>query len=164
MGVSAGQGAEAALPAALEIVEPLCAVFRRKLKREGLKYTPERARVLDAIIRMEDMFEPEQVVEIVRDGEPRVSKATVYRTLKLLTEAGVIQRVLFDGAPEQAQYQLAYGRSASEMVIRLDTRQVIPVSVPGLDDMCARVCRGLGLTHQGHRLQIIATGRAKASE
>ena len=39
-----------------EIVEPLCAVFRRRLKSEGLKYTPERAQVLDTIIRYEGLF------------------------------------------------------------------------------------------------------------
>ena len=38
----------------IRIIEPLCAVFRRKLKSEGLKYTPERAQILDAIIRRDD--------------------------------------------------------------------------------------------------------------
>ena len=38
---------EFALPPGLEIIEPLCAVFRRNLKEEGLKYTPERAAILE---------------------------------------------------------------------------------------------------------------------
>ena len=49
-----------------EIVEPLCAVFRRKLKSEGLKYTPERAQVLDTIIRHDGLFEAEKLQELSR--------------------------------------------------------------------------------------------------
>ena len=34
-------------------------MFRRKLRQEGLKYTPERAQILEAIIRREGLFEAE---------------------------------------------------------------------------------------------------------
>ena len=74
------------------IVEPLCAVFRRKLKSEGLKYTPERAHVLDTIVRLDELFEADTIIERVKNSDIRVSKATVYRTIKLLQEAGIIQR------------------------------------------------------------------------
>jgi len=80
----------------IRITEPLCAVFRRRLKSDGLKYTPERASVLDAIIRLDGLFEAEQLLDEVRGTGTRVSKATVYRTIRLLLEAGIIQRVLFD--------------------------------------------------------------------
>ena len=40
----------------LDIIEPLCAVFRRHLKAENQKYTPERARVLDAVDRFGDQI------------------------------------------------------------------------------------------------------------
>src|SRR5881396_1744355 len=107
----------------LEIIEPLCAVFRRKLKSEGLKYTPERAQILDAIIRRDDaggaggaggvagVFQADELLASMRKAGFRVSKATIYRTIKLLAEAGIIQQVLFDA--ETAHYQLAYGKSSS---------------------------------------------------
>src|SRR5580765_6196748 len=89
----------------LEILEPLCAVFRKKLKAEGLKYTPERAQVLDTVMGFDGLFEAERVLEKVRKSGFRVSKATVYRTIKLLQDAGIIQRALFDH--DQTHYQLA---------------------------------------------------------
>lgn len=140
----------------IRIEEPLCAVFRRKLKSEGLKYTPERARVLDVILRLEGIFEAEQVLDDVRGTGFRVSKATVYRTIKLLQEAGIIQRVLSDG--DQARYQLAYGSRPDDIIIRLDTGQTIRVELPELIALRERVCRQYGLHAEGHRLQIFASG------
>lgn len=146
----------------LEIVEPLCAVFRRKLKSEGLKYTPERARVLDTIIRMDGLFEADRLLEEMKDSGFRVSKATVYRTIKLLQEAGIIQRVMFD--QDQSHYQLVYGRKPNDLLVRLDTDEVESIEVPELIEIRDRLCRERGLDPKGHRLQIfaVAAGRRTA--
>lgn len=136
------------------IAEPLCAVFRRALKAEGLKYTPERAAVLDAIVRFESVFEPDRVVAAVRNSGMRVSKATVYRTLKLLQDAGVIQRVLFD--EEQSFYQLVYADAPGDVLVRLDSKEAVPIRVPELKPLLEKVCAAAGLTLKGHRLHIFA--------
>lgn len=138
------------------ILEPLCAVFRRALKGEGLKYTPERAHILDTIIRMDGLFEAEQLLEEMRAGDFRVSKATVYRTLKLLEDAGIIQRVLFDR--EQSHYQLAYGTRADALLIRVEDGSVEAVELPELAELAERLCRERGLKPEGFRVQIFATG------
>lgn len=172
----------------IRIIEPLCAVFRRKLKAEGLKYTPERAYILDAIMRRAmdadaaanaparpngspfaagkpagksaaagnahkgGVFEAEELVETMRKQGFRVSRATVYRTIKLLAEAGIIQQVLFD--TEQAHYQLAYGRASSGLLVNVDTNEITPIDVPELAAIRDRICRERGLVAEGHRLVI----------
>lgn len=141
----------------LEILEPLCAVFRKKLKAEGLKYTPERAQVLDTVMGFDGLFEADRVLEKVRKSGFRVSKATVYRTIKLLQDAGIIQRALFD--QEQAHYQLVYGKAAQDSIIRMDTGEVIGVDVPELAALRQAVCKARGLEAKGHRLVIFATGK-----
>ena len=156
-----GRFAAPAMPAGpdpepeLAIVEPLCAVFRRKLKADGLKYTPERAQVLDTVVRFDGLFEAEGVLRQVKLSNVRVSKATVYRTIKLLQEAGIIQRVLFDA--EQAHYQLVYGRTPQDLIIRLDTGALVPIDLPELIALREAVCRAHGLTAKGHRLHIFAS-------
>lgn len=140
----------------MEIIEPLCAVFRRKLKSEGLKYTPERARVLDTIIQIDELFEADRLLDEVRASGFRVSKATVYRTIKLMLDAGIIQRVLSDS--DQARYQLAYGPRPKDLIVRLDTGETIQVEIPELVELRNRVCKAYGLTAEGHRLQIFAVG------
>ncbi len=141
-------------PASLQIIEPLCAVFRRKLKSEGLKYTPERAHVLDAIVRSDGLFEADGLLTSLQKAGPRVSKATVYRTIRLLQDAGIIQRVLFD--EDQAHYQLVYGRKPNDLLIRLDTRKVEEIEAPELIALRERICRERGLEARGHRFQVFA--------
>jgi Fur family ferric uptake transcriptional regulator len=152
---ASGTGADIA------ITEPLCAVFRRQLKAEGLKYTPERAHVLDAIIRLDDLFEAEQLIDELRKTGRRVSKATIYRTIRLLQDAGIIQRVLTDN--DQGVYQLAYGQRPADLLIRLDTREAIPIEAPELVALRDAICRRLGLKAKGHRLQIFAVAEDEPS-
>ena len=139
----------------MKLIEPLCAVFRRKLKSEGLKYTAERAQILDAIIRRDDIFQADQLMRALKDQGFRVSKATVYRTIKLLQEAGILQQVLFDA--EQSHYQLAYARGPTGVVVETDANRITPVDVPELDAIRDEICRRLGLTPHGHRFVIYAT-------
>ncbi|MGP1347171.1 MAG: Fur family transcriptional regulator [Phycisphaerales bacterium] len=149
----------AATPA-LQIMEPLCAVFRRHLKSVGQKYTPERAQVLDAIIGLDDLFQADHLIEEMKRAGHRVSKATIYRTIKLLQEAGIIQQVLVNS--EHAHYQLAYGQRPRDLLILVDTDEVIPIDVPELVAIRDRICKQHNITPQGHRLQIFATRHAVA--
>jgi len=143
----------------LEIIEPLCAVFRRKLKNEGLKYTPERARVLDTVIRLDGLFEAETLIEELRGSGRPVSKATVYRTIRLMQDAGILQRVVFDG--DQARYQLVYGRRPNDLLVRTDTDEVEEIELPELIELRDRICREHGLEPRGHRFQIFASAPTK---
>jgi Fur family ferric uptake transcriptional regulator len=139
-------------PIGLNIEEPLCAVFRRKLKAENQKYTPERAHILNTIIELDGLFEADVLLETVRAGGFRVSKATIYRTLKLLEEAGIIQQVPFDR--DQSHYQLAYGKKPDTVLINVDTGDVEAIEVPELIALRDTICKAKGLTPEGHRLQI----------
>jgi Fur family transcriptional regulator, ferric uptake regulator len=122
----------------------------------GLKYTPERAQVLDAIIHFDGVFEAERLLDELKASEFRVSKATVYRTLKLLQDAGIIQRVL--SRDDHAKYQLVYGATPRDQLVRLDTGEVLDLELPELMELRERICREQGLVPQGHRLQIFAVG------
>ena len=115
-----------------------CAVFRCRLKAEGLKYTPERAQVLDTVMSFDGLFEADRVLEHVRKSGFRVSKATVYRTIKLLQDAGIIQRALFD--QEQTHYQMVYGKTPQDSIIRLDTGESVPIDVPELAALRQAIC------------------------
>ena len=136
----------------ITIHQPLCAVFRRKLKDEGLKYTPERAQILDTIIQLDDVFEAETLQAQLRDSEFRVSKATIYRTLKLLQDAGIIHPVPLE--KEQTSYMLAYGGRPRDLVIRVDSNEIETIAVPELDAICAKICAERGLTLRGRSFQL----------
>jgi Fe2+ or Zn2+ uptake regulation protein len=138
----------------IRIVEPLCAVFRRKLREEGLKYTAERARILDAVMAMPGPFTVEQLLGKLKGGLPRVSKATTYRTIKLLADGGIVRPVVLNS--EQTHYTLAYGRGSTATLVLTDSGQMELVDAPGLAELCARLCEERGLVLNGQNLMIYA--------
>jgi Fe2+ or Zn2+ uptake regulation protein len=191
---------------------PLCSVFRRYLKSRDLKYTPERADILDAIIERDGVFEPEELLFEMRRREQeksrqpsgisrqpsavsreqktrgtrhselgtssssrsqplahspqlsspssrRVSKATIYRTIKLLQEAGIITQALFDS--KQSHYRLIYGRAPRDYMTCLKTGRMVEFSDDALIALRARIAASHDAAHGGwepvgHRFQIYA--------
>ena len=138
-----------------EILMPLCSVFRRFLKNQGLKYTVERADVLQAIIDHDGPFEAEELLLDMRRQGHRVSKATIYRTLRLLQEAGIITQALYDS--KQAHFQLIYGKQPRDAMVCLRTGRSIDFQSEELVALRDRICRELGWEPVGHRFQIFAT-------
>ncbi len=133
---------------------PLCAVFRRFLKTQNLKYTPERAETLNAIIERDDVFEVEELMAEMRKRGYRVSKATIYRTIKLLQDAGIITQALFD--TKQAHYQLIYGKAPRDYIVCMKTGKHIEFTDEELNRLRDRICREHGWEPVGHRFQIYA--------
>lgn len=131
---------------------PLCSIFRRYLKSQNLKYTPERADILNAIIERDEIFEADELMRTLRSQGHRVSKATIYRTIKLLQDAGIITGALFDS--KQEHYQLIYGRSPIDTMVCIKTGKTRQFNAPELNALRDRLCKEAGWSAVGHRFQI----------
>jgi Fur family ferric uptake transcriptional regulator len=60
------------------------------LREKGLKLTPQRRMIIDAIHGAETHLTAEEIIAHVQAGMPEVHKSTIYRTLELLEEAGCV--------------------------------------------------------------------------
>lgn len=137
------------------ITLPLCSIFRRFLKSRGLKFTAERAKILDAVLSKDGLFEAEQLMYEMHDEGQHVSKATIYRTIKHLVEAGIIREVPLDS--KQAHYQMIYGRKPTDHLVNMTNDEVIEFQAPPeLIELRDRICRERGLKPVGHRFLIYA--------
>ncbi|MBC8522764.1 transcriptional repressor [PVC group bacterium] len=137
-----------------DVMAPLCSVFRRYLRSQSLKYTPERADILNAIIAEDGLFEAERLMDSMRRDGYRVSKATLYRTVKLLREAGIIQEVTIDG--KQSHYQLIYGRKPIDAIVCMRTGKRIEFSSDEIVCIRNKICLEQGWEVAGHRFVIYA--------
>lgn len=72
-------------------MEDFQALFSDFLARRGMKFTEPRRQILEAVFALHEHFNAEQLYDKVRKLSAEVSLATVYRTLPLLVEAGLIQ-------------------------------------------------------------------------
>jgi Fur family ferric uptake transcriptional regulator len=122
------------------------------LHREKLKFTPERAMILDAVLRKEGLFEPEQLIDGLKKLGRRVSRATVYRTLNHLQDAGILKQVFFDN--KQTYYEVIAGRQTNDYLICVATGKVIEFSSEKLRSLRDEICRQHGFEPISHRFQI----------
>lgn len=67
--------------------------IRRSLVEKGLKVTPQRIAVLEAVTILNNHPSAEHIIEYIRKTHPNVSTATVYKVLDALAENGLIKRV-----------------------------------------------------------------------
>lgn len=132
--------------------EPVCAAFRRFLHNQKLKFTPERAMILDAVLRKNGLFEAEDLAADLKTLKHRVSRATVYRTLSHLQDAGVLKQVFFDN--KQSYYEVVAGRKNSDYLICMETGKVIEFESQKIRQLRDEICRLHGFEPLSHRFQI----------
>jgi len=70
-------------------------VFLNHIQKKGLKRTTQRDLILDVFLRTERHLSNEDLYRLVQEEDASVGQTTVYRTLKLLTEAGLAREVRF---------------------------------------------------------------------
>ena len=70
-------------------------VFLNHIQKRGLKRTGQRDLILDTFLRTEEHLSSEDLYRLVKKDDPSIGQTTVYRTLKLLTEAGLAREVRF---------------------------------------------------------------------
>ncbi|MDD4732078.1 MAG: Fur family transcriptional regulator [Desulfovibrio sp.] len=90
-------------------------VFLQFLQRQGMTMTPQRATIVEVFLHEEGHFSPEQLYMAVNKADPAIGQATVYRTLKLLTDSGLAATLdMGDGA---TLYEHGYGHAHHDHLI-----------------------------------------------
>lgn len=76
--------------------------IKERLHRNGVQITPQRLEVAEVILNRPQHLSADQILERLRSAGSRVSKATVYNTLKLLSDRGLVREVTVD--PDRKYY------------------------------------------------------------
>ncbi len=67
--------------------------FREKLKEKGLKVTPQRLAIYEAVMKSKNHPSAENVIEFVKKNHPNISVGTVYKVLDSLVENDLLKKV-----------------------------------------------------------------------
>jgi Fur family ferric uptake transcriptional regulator len=81
--------------------------FRRFIRERGLRYTAEREMIITEIFSAHDHFDVDELYLRLRGKKGRVSKASIYRTIPLLVDSGLIREVYFEDG--HLHYEHIYG-------------------------------------------------------
>jgi len=119
-------------------------VFRRYLRNRRINYTRARERILDAVLDLREHFEAEQVLYLLKQRGCNVGKATVYRTLPLLVDCGILKQVRFEA--KRAHYEHAYGEHPHDHMVCRRCGRIIEFAA----DEIVELGRRIGQRHHFH--------------
>jgi Fur family ferric uptake transcriptional regulator len=132
---------------------------------KGLKMTEQRRVIARVLSTSSDHPDVEAVYQRAVDIDPRISIATVYRTVRLFEEANILEKHEFgDG---RARYE-ERPTDHHDHLIDIRSGKVIEFQNDAIEQLQDMVARQLGYRLVGHRLELLAVpleaGDAEASE
>jgi Fur family ferric uptake transcriptional regulator len=106
-------------------------VCLKHMQKQGMKRTGQRDLILDVFLRTEGHVSGDDLYRLVREQDPTVGQTTVYRTLRLLTDAGLAREVRFgDG---RAHYEHNYKHQHHDHMICSQCGKIIEFYSPELE-------------------------------
>lgn len=143
--------AEGGAPLGPQLLE----AFRRYLREHNLPVTAQREQVAGVILGARGHFSVEDIERKLRERGTHVGKATVYRTLDLLAQSGMI--TARDFGEGFRRYERVPGQPHHEHLICLRCGKVIEFANERLERMKALIAEEYGFRHHHHRLEIFGT-------
>jgi Fur family transcriptional regulator, ferric uptake regulator len=132
------------------------AVFAEYIRRNQLKRSEQREVILDAFLRSDRHLSVDDLLHLVQKRRPDIGRTTVYRTLKLLREAGLASQLDVQG---QARFEHDYNREHHDHFICNNCGAIIEFSSPDIERLQDEIADGLGFKIEGHRHQIYGSCR-----
>ncbi len=118
---------------------------------KGLRLTEQRRVIASVLEDADDHPDVEELYGRVTAVDPRISLATVYRTVKLFEEAGILDKHEFgDG---RARYETA-DREHHDHLIDMQTGEVIEFVDPEIERLQEKIAERLGYRLKGHKLEL----------
>jgi Fur family ferric uptake transcriptional regulator len=122
-----------------------------RCEAKGLRMTDQRRIVARVIQAADDHPDVEELYNRASRIDPKISIATVYRTVKLFEEAGILDRLEFgDG---RARYEDAE-RDHHDHLIDMNSGAVVEFVDPEIEALQTRIAERLGYKLIGHRLEL----------
>lgn len=132
-------------------------IFRNFLGGKGLKLTKERTAVLSEVYSFHGHFEPEYLYSRIKGAGSKASRASVYRTLSLLVECGLVKRVT--RTDKGNIYEHTYGHSHHDHMICDICGEIIEFFSEKLEKLQDEICEKNSFIGSSHALEI--RGRCK---
>jgi Fur family ferric uptake transcriptional regulator len=131
--------------------------LREYLKTRGLRMTPERLLVLQGVLSREGHFDAEELLRHLQQQDKTVSRATLYRTLEHLTDAGLVIRHHFREG--HALFEHAHERKDHDHMVCDRCGKVFEFLSDPLHKLQHEICEAHGFRETRHVHQIFGICR-----
>lgn len=122
-----------------------------RCEAKGLRLTEQRRVIVSVLEEAQDHPDVEELHRRAAAKDQGISLATVYRTVKLFEERGILEKLAFgDG---RARYEAA-DRAHHDHLIDIETGQVIEFVDPEIEALQKQIADRLGYDLKGHRFEL----------
>ena len=130
----------------------------KKCEKKGVRLTDQRKLIAKAMSESEDHPDVDELHRRVSKSDSKISIATVYRTVKLFEEAGILSKHDFKGT--KARYEQAT-REHHDHLIDINTGEIIEFVNEDIEKLQNKVAEKLGYKLVDHRLELYGTKTKK---
>lgn len=127
-------------------------VFLEHLQRLGLRRTGQRDLILEIFLRTEEHLTNEDLYRLVKKKDPTIGFTTIYRTLRLLTEAGLAREVRF--GDNKTYYEHHYNHDHHDHMICTECGRVIEFFSAKIELLQDQMAEKFGFRPTHHSLRL----------
>jgi Fur family ferric uptake transcriptional regulator len=135
------------------VTEPKLNVIEAQCVARGMRMTEQRRVIAQVLARSADHPDVEELYRRCAEIDPHISISTVYRTVKLFEDAGIIER--HDFREGRARYE-QMSETHHDHLIDLRSGKVIEFQSEEIERLQANIARRLGYRLVDHRLELYA--------
>ncbi|MEN9353922.1 MAG: hypothetical protein RL318_1247 [Fibrobacterota bacterium] len=144
-----------AMPARPQDFEEALSRYKEYLRRKHLLFTRERISILEAAMARHDHFSVEELHDSLKAAGKKVSRATLYRNLDHLRDAGILAEV--DLGNRHVQYEHVLGHEPHCHLICEESGDVVEDFSPELQGVIDLIAKKHGFSIRTFKLQIFGT-------
>ncbi len=131
-------------------------IFSAYLVKHKLKRSEQREVILDAFLRSTRHLSVEELLKLAQKQRGDIGRTTVYRTLKLLQDAGLARELALDG---ESRFEREYNREHHDHFICNSCGGIFEFISDEIERMQEQAAARIGFTIAGHRHQIYGVCR-----
>lgn len=125
-------------------------IYKEFLRKHKLKSTKQRSLIFEFFMKSEDHLSAEAFCAKIKEHDPSIGQATVYRMLKLLTESGIARKLEMGNG--LAVYERSAGRSHHDHLICDRCFKTVEFHDADIERRQDELARRYGFTLTGHKM------------
>ncbi len=139
-------------------MKPAKAIFSQYLRENGKLYSKQREQILDIFLKTEQHPTINDLHDLVKKRDPKISLATVYRTMEVICDAGLARKVDFGGSTKR--YEHKHKHQHHDHLVCLKCGRIIEVMSPGIEKLQERLAKKHKFSAVRHRMEIFGICRS----
>lgn len=127
-------------------------IFSSFIRNRNLRQSEQRQQIMEVFLKTEQHLTAEELYDIVRKKNPSIGHATVYRTLKLLSEAGLCRELQTDD--RITRYEHLHNRDHHDHLVCTECGKMVEIEIPEIEELQEKIARKNGFVLKNHRWEL----------